>query len=192
MDMREQVNRILIDARSGVIDDEARELLGVYMARLYPAATVRHPWVGEVLNSIEWGGVKRLGGMLFKFHGDRWAAAKTTGYCCATVWFESVDVDPGALGGVVTAVQVMEWHEMEDEPGDVEEMMRWRITTDRGEVNIETRLSHNGYYGGDVMWTEVTSGDEARFIERCLRGGVIRWARCTDSASRGVLPEGYE
>jgi hypothetical protein len=57
---------------------------------------------------------------------------------------------------MVTAVEDKGWtDDRTDEDGwDVIQDGFWTIATDRGYIDLEVRNSHNGYYGGSVVYDE--------------------------------------
>ena len=83
--------------------------------------------------------------------------------CCNNVWFNhitgvdilgngnSFDLLRGAL---VNQVEEKGWNDnRDDEEGyEVVQEAFWTIHTDRGYIDIEVRNSHNGYYGGRVIY----------------------------------------
>jgi len=104
------------------------------------------------------------------------------------VWFESCsDVIEDA---VIVAVVAKEWVELKDVDGDVEEVLFWTIVTDRGTIDIETRLSHNGYYGGGVQWSLPTSDDDSPWWDS-WKNEHYAVNKHTKPAVRGSMPEGY-
>jgi len=89
--------------------------------------------------------------------------------CCNSVWFNHVSganiLDQGNIfdllrGAEVLAVEAKGWTEdREDEEGyEVVQDGFWTIKTDRGYIDIEVRNSHNGYYGGSVIYHGTTVG----------------------------------
>lgn len=159
--LNERLHRLIQMAHGDLLDDESRKELRVLAKRAHyhDDMIVNHSWVGEVLLGIECDG----GGELrAKFAHGRKGRAEAWGDCCASVWFEHIEIT-NALGGVVLAVLEKGWDDYTKpfEYGDVEEVCFWTIITDKGTVDIETRLSHNGYYGGYVDWHEPTEDHEA-------------------------------
>lgn len=77
---------------------------------------------------------------------------ETEGDCCAECWFESIEGEPG---GVVVEVEEKGWqlHAGSYDECNVTETGFWTIKTTRGYIDVETRLSHNGYYGGWINFT---------------------------------------
>ena len=91
---------------------------------------------------------------------------RTENDCCNTVWFNHVNgvatvLGEGNLfdilrGAMVTGVEAKGWtDDRTDEDGwDVIQDGFWTIATDRGYIDLEVRNSHNGYYGGSVVYDE--------------------------------------
>jgi hypothetical protein len=59
-------------------------------------------------------------------------------------------------GAMITGVESKGWtDDRTDEDGyDVIQDGFWTIATDRGYIDLEVRNSHNGYYGGSVVYDE--------------------------------------
>jgi hypothetical protein len=57
-------------------------------------------------------------------------------------------------GAMVTAVEDKGWTEDREDGYDVIQDGFWTIATDRGYIDLEVRNSHNGYYGGSVVYDE--------------------------------------
>jgi hypothetical protein len=57
---------------------------------------------------------------------------------------------------MITGVESKGWtDDRTDEDGyDVIQDGFWTIATDRGYIDLEVRNSHNGYYGGSVVYDE--------------------------------------
>lgn len=81
------------------------------------------------------------------------------GDCCSESWFESVDVDPSAIGGSLTEYE--ESFEGEKEPAADEwayvKTYFGTLKTSTGRITYELRNSSNGYYGGytECRWLPV-------------------------------------
>jgi hypothetical protein len=80
------------------------------------------------------------------------------------VWFNHVNGVETVLGegnvfdilrgAMITGVESKGWtDDRTDEDGyDVIQDGFWTIATDRGYIDLEVRNSHNGYYGGSVVY----------------------------------------
>ena len=104
--------------------------------------------------------------LVFRDINGRHYCFRTENDCCNTVWFNHVNgvetvLGEGNLfdilrGAMVTAVESKGWtDDRTDEDGyDVIQDGFWTIATDRGYIDLEVRNSHNGYYGGSVVYKE--------------------------------------
>ena len=104
--------------------------------------------------------------LVFRDINGRHYCFRTKNDCCNTVWFNHVNgvetvLGEGNLfdilrGAMVTAVESKGWtDDRTDEDGwDVIQDGFWTIATDRGYIDLEVRNSHNGYYGGSVVYDE--------------------------------------
>ena len=104
--------------------------------------------------------------LVFRDINGRHYCFRTQNDCCNTVWFNHVNgvatvLGEGNLfdilrGATVTGVEAKGWSDdRSDEDGwDVIQDGFWTIATDRGYIDLEVRNSHNGYYGGNVVYDE--------------------------------------
>ena len=104
--------------------------------------------------------------LVFRDINGRHYCFRTQNDCCNTVWFNHVNgvatvLGEGNLfdilrGATVTGVEAKGWSDdRSDEDGwDVIQDGFWTISTDRGYIDLEVRNSHNGYYGGNVVYDE--------------------------------------
>ena len=104
--------------------------------------------------------------LVFRDINGRHYCFRTQNDCCNTVWFNHVNgvetvLGEGNLfdilrGAMVTGVESKGWtDDRTDEDGyDVIQDGFWTIATDRGYIDLEVRNSHNGYYGGSVVYDE--------------------------------------
>ena len=102
--------------------------------------------------------------LVFRDIHGRHYCFRTENDCCNTVWFNHVNGIETVLGegnvfdilrgAMVTAVESKGWtDDRTDEDGyDVIQDGFWTIATDRGYIDLEVRNSHNGYYGGSVVY----------------------------------------
>jgi hypothetical protein len=63
-------------------------------------------------------------------------------------------------GAMVTGVEDKGWTEDREDGYDVIQDGFWTIATDRGYIDLEVRNSHNGYYGGSVVYDEEATLDK--------------------------------
>ena len=101
---------------------------------------------GEILNFIvnPGGGMLKTEKLVYRAEGD----------CCAHCWVESVN---GVPGGIVLETEDKGWTQDADsdpERDSVNETGFWTLKTTSGYIDIETRLSHNGYYGGWIEYVK--------------------------------------
>jgi hypothetical protein len=102
--------------------------------------------------------------LVFRDINGRHYCFRTENDCCNTVWFNHVNgvatvLGEGNLfdilrGAMVTAVEAKGWTEDREDGYDVIQDGFWTISTDRGYIDLEVRNSHNGYYGGSVVYDE--------------------------------------
>ena len=104
--------------------------------------------------------------LVFRDINGRHYCFRTENDCCNTVWFNHVNGVETVLGegnvfdilrgAMVTGVESKGWtDDRTDEDGyDVIQDGFWTISTDRGYIDLEVRNSHNGYYGGSVVYDE--------------------------------------
>ena len=104
--------------------------------------------------------------LVFRDINGRHYCFRTQNDCCNTVWFNHINgvetvLGEGNLfdilrGATVTGVEAKGWSDdRSDEDGwDVIQDGFWTISTDRGYIDLEVRNSHNGYYGGNVVYDE--------------------------------------
>ena len=104
--------------------------------------------------------------LVFRDINGRHYCFRTENDCCNTVWFNHVNGVATVLGegnvfdilrgAMVTGVEAKGWtDDRSDEDGwDVIQDGFWTIATDRGYIDLEVRNSHNGYYGGSVVYDE--------------------------------------
>ncbi len=75
-----------------------------------------------------------------------------TGDCCAHCYLANVSGSELLIGSTILEAENMEWKDVkrDEEECEVIESMGTKIKTSRGYVNFESRLKHNGYYGGQI------------------------------------------
>ena len=108
--------------------------------------------------------------LVFRDINGRHYCFRTKNDCCNTVWFNHVNgvetvLGEGNLfdilrGAMVTAVEDKGWTEDREDGYDVIQDGFWTISTDRGYIDLEVRNSHNGYYGGSVVYDEEATPDQ--------------------------------
>ena len=102
--------------------------------------------------------------LVFRDINGRHYCFRTQNDCCNTVWFNHVNgvstvLGEGNLfdilrGAMITGVEAKGWTKDREDGHDVIQDGFWTIATDRGYIDLEVRNSHNGYYGGSVVYDE--------------------------------------
>lgn len=74
------------------------------------------------------------------------------GDCCARCFLANVSGADALVGTTIKSAENTEWtgRNDNDEYGDVVESMGTTIKTNKGTVTFESRVEHNGYYGGYI------------------------------------------
>jgi hypothetical protein len=95
------------------------------------------------------------------------------------VWFNHVNgvdtvLGEGNLfdilrGAMVTGVEDKGWSEDREDGYDVIQDGFWTIATDRGYIDLEVRNSHNGYYGGSVVYDEEAMLDKIDDLQAVVK-----------------------
>jgi hypothetical protein len=74
------------------------------------------------------------------------------GDCCASCFIEHFNGVEFLIDATILSAENTEWSYLKrnEDDYDVIETMGTKIKTNKGYVDIETRVSHNGYYGGMI------------------------------------------
>lgn len=74
------------------------------------------------------------------------------GYCCASCYIAHINGSENLIGSKILSAETSEWSDVSRNKDDYEvlETMGTKFRTSKGYVDIETRLSHNGYYSGMI------------------------------------------
>lgn len=74
------------------------------------------------------------------------------GDCCAICYLENMSGVENLIGAKILSVEHMQWKDITQDLNNyiVLESMGTRIKTDKGCVEFETRLDHNGFYAGYI------------------------------------------
>jgi hypothetical protein len=76
---------------------------------------------------------------------------KWEGDCCAQCFIAHINGAENLIGSTILAAEDTEWVQIENEyEYEVSETMGTKFKTDKGYVDIETRVEHNGHYSGMV------------------------------------------
>lgn len=70
------------------------------------------------------------------------------GDCCASCYLANFNGIDALIGAIITEVEHSQWEIINDLDYNVLESMGTKIKTNKGYVDFETRVEHNGYYGG--------------------------------------------
>jgi hypothetical protein len=90
----------------------------------------------------------------FDVKGGGSVFASTYGDCCSYTWIEQVDGAEQLIGKVVSVEDVPMPNDIKGKDMyDVIEQYGLKITTDKGYGLIEYRNSSNGYYGGNLEFS---------------------------------------
>lgn len=117
--------------------------------------------------------------LVFRDINGRHYCFRTKNDCCNTVWFNHVNgvetvLGEGNLfdilrGAMVTGVEDKGWTEDREDGYDVIQDGFWTIATDRGYIDLEVRNSHNGYYGGSVVYDEEAMLDKIDDLQAVVK-----------------------
>jgi hypothetical protein len=117
--------------------------------------------------------------LVFRDINGRHYCFRTKNDCCNTVWFNHVNgvetvLGEGNLfdilrGAMVTGVEDKGWSEDREDGYDVIQDGFWTIATDRGYIDLEVRNSHNGYYGGSVVYDEESKIDAISDLQAVVK-----------------------
>lgn len=73
------------------------------------------------------------------------------GDCCSKCFLAHVSGSEALINNQILSAQNTEWVKLKEDESEVIESMGTTIKTTIGTVTFETRLEHNGYYGGHIM-----------------------------------------
>lgn len=97
--------------------------------------------------------------LVFKTDGGQVAYAAHAD-CCSESWFADINGIDALIGATVLKAETVSMDGYNVEDGrtrqEYDEAYGWKLTTDRGYVDIVMRNSSNGYYGG---WVDPYDGD---------------------------------
>ena len=133
--------------------------------------------VGKRINGLFIG--EEAWALVFRDINGRHYCFRTKNDCCNTVWFNHVNgvetvLGEGNLfdilrGAMVTGVEDKGWSEDREDGYDVIQDGFWTIATDRGYIDLEVRNSHNGYYGGSVVYDEEAMLDKIDDLQAVVK-----------------------
>jgi hypothetical protein len=82
------------------------------------------------------------------------------GDCCAHCFLAAVTGAANLIGATIMEVTNSEWIEMSNDDNGVIESVGTTIQTSSGTVTFESRVEHNGFYGGYI---QVSDGEPKRY-----------------------------
>ena len=133
--------------------------------------------VGKRINGLFIG--DQAWSLVFRDINGRHYCFRTENDCCNTVWFNHVNgvetvLGEGNLfdilrGAMVTGVEDKGWTDDREDGYDVIQDGFWTIATDRGYIDLEVRNSHNGYYGGSVVYDEESKIDAISDLQAVVK-----------------------
>lgn len=110
-----------------------------------------NPLIGKTITAIEIAADKKAIRFVLS---DGEEIAKADGDCCSDTWIEHIELPALGFPAEVTEVQNLDLGERKDgEWGDVTALYGCKIITTRGEIVIDYRNASNGYYGGNLSWS---------------------------------------
>lgn len=82
--------------------------------------------------------------------------AKADGDCCTESWIESVEMPALGLPAKILSIKSLDLPGSVDNSDDYEvlDVFGYCISTDKGDIVIDFRCSHNGFYGGNMSWPD--------------------------------------
>lgn len=72
------------------------------------------------------------------------------GDCCAHCYLAAVSGMGNLIGETILEIENAEWVSNNNKEMEVVEKMGTKIKTSKGYVTFESRVEHNGYYGGEI------------------------------------------
>lgn len=105
--------------------------------------------IGRTISAVELASDKKA----IRFRTDEGdVVARADGDCCSSTWIEHVELP--VLPAKVTAVESVPMPDLPKGEDDYEVVVSYgfKITTDKGYLDIEYRNESNGYYGGELSW----------------------------------------
>lgn len=84
------------------------------------------------------------------------------GGCCSKCYLAHVSGVEFLIGHTIIEAENAEWQKPAgaDDLERVVESMGTKIKTDKGYVNFDSRLEHNGYYSGEILVSDVEPMDQ--------------------------------
>lgn len=83
------------------------------------------------------------------------------GSCCAHCYLVHIDGSEALCeGAIVLSAENTEWSDILHTDDETIETMGTKIRTDKGLCSFESRVEHNGYYGGDILVSDYQPMDQ--------------------------------
>jgi hypothetical protein len=84
------------------------------------------------------------------------------GDCCAHCYLAHMSGADALVGATITSAENAEWKTVSGEryDGEMTEAMGTNLRTDKGHITFESRVEHNGYYGGEIRVSEDAPMDQ--------------------------------
>lgn len=97
------------------------------------------------------------------------------GDCCATCFLAHINGVENLINSTIGEIRESEWKTLKNEHDyEVIESMGVTIVTNSGYVDMETRLEHNGYYGGYLLLSKEGPLDQYNQIRDTDKKEVMR------------------
>jgi len=79
---------------------------------------------------------------------------RADGDCCSSTWVENINTPPMGFPAKILTIENLDMPNKETKTEDCEVIAYYgcRITTDKGDIDIDYRNSSNGYYGGNLSF----------------------------------------
>lgn len=84
------------------------------------------------------------------------------GDCCSQCYLVNVSGAENLQNATIVSAENAEWKDVQrnEEDYEVIESMGTKIKTDKGYMTFESRLSHNGYYSGNIKVSDIEPMDQ--------------------------------
>jgi hypothetical protein len=83
--------------------------------------------------------------------------------CCSRTWIEHINGITQLLGHEVTGAALVPMDTIERGSWEYIRCYSYRMTTQVGTFEVELRNSSNGYYGGELQYAELLTGEDAEY-----------------------------
>lgn len=113
-----------------------------------------HILVGKTILSIKKDDADRI---TFEIEGEKDIVADCYGDCCSNTWVENIENPEATIGSPVLVAEdiaMPDGDHPEDNNRDQVEYYGFKIETLKGTCTIDYRNESNGYYGGNLKWSQ--------------------------------------